>query len=39
LGGRAQILRRGDHLVIEPGFSGTWQVVETTRKSFVIRLP
>jgi hypothetical protein len=39
LGGRPQILRRGDHFVIEPGFSGTWQVVETTRKSFVIRLP
>ena len=29
----------GDHFVIEPGFTGVWRVVETTRKSFVVRLP
>lgn len=32
-------LKAGDHLVIEPGFSGVWRVVETTRKTFVVRLP
>ncbi|MCC6919662.1 MAG: cupin domain-containing protein [Alphaproteobacteria bacterium] len=32
-------LKAGDHLVIEPGFEGIWRVVETTRKSFVVRLP
>jgi uncharacterized cupin superfamily protein len=26
----------GDSAVIRPGFRGTWQVVETTRKDFVI---
>lgn len=31
-------LRAGDTMVLEPGFSGTWQVIETTRKSYVIRL-
>ena len=29
----------GDAFVIQPGFSGTWEVVETTRKLFVVRLP
>ncbi|NOT39584.1 MAG: cupin domain-containing protein [Alphaproteobacteria bacterium] len=29
----------GDAFVIQPGFEGTWEVVETTRKLFVIRLP
>lgn len=29
----------GDTFVIQPGFEGTWEVVETTRKLFVIRLP
>ncbi len=38
-GGTPRRLHRGDHLVIEPGFKGTWQVVETTRKTFVVRLP
>jgi uncharacterized cupin superfamily protein len=28
----------GSAFVIEPGFNGTWEVVETTRKLFVIRL-
>jgi uncharacterized cupin superfamily protein len=32
-------LKAGDHLVIEPGFQGVWRVVETTRKTFVVRLP
>jgi uncharacterized protein len=29
----------GDAFVIEPGFAGTWEVVETTTKHYVIRLP
>jgi uncharacterized cupin superfamily protein len=27
----------GDAFVIEPGFTGTWEVVETMRKRWVIR--
>lgn len=30
-------LRAGDSFVIRPGFRGTWEVVETTRKDYVIR--
>ena len=29
----------GDAFIIEPGFSGWWEVLETTRKTFVVRLP
>jgi uncharacterized cupin superfamily protein len=32
-------LQGGDHIVIEPGFVGIWRVIETTRKTFVVRLP
>lgn len=28
----------GDSFVIRPGFTGIWEVVETTRKDFVIHL-
>ena len=31
-------LTAGDSFIIRPGFSGTWEVVETTRKDYVIRL-
>ncbi|WP_424939386.1 cupin domain-containing protein [Aliiroseovarius sp. S253] len=31
-------LRAGDRMVIRPGFSGTWEVLETTRKDYVIRI-
>lgn len=31
-------LRAGDSFILRPGFTGTWQVVETTRKDYVIRL-
>lgn len=34
--GRAHTLGPGDHFVIPRGFVGTWQVVETTTKRFVI---
>jgi len=29
-------VRAGDSFVIRPGFAGTWQVIETTRKDYVI---
>ena len=35
--GSVQHLRAGDRAVIRPGFRGTWEVVETTRKDYVIR--
>jgi hypothetical protein len=30
-------LRAGDSFLIRPGFAGTWEVVETTLKDYVIR--
>ncbi|MGF9562284.1 cupin domain-containing protein [Neorhizobium sp. JUb45] len=37
-GGEPVHLRAGDSMVLRPGFNGTWQVIETTRKDYVIRL-
>lgn len=37
-GGEPIRLMAGDGWVIRPGFVGTWEVVETTTKEFVIRL-
>jgi Predicted enzyme of the cupin superfamily len=37
-GGEPIHLRAGDRLILRPGFTGTWEVVETTRKDYVIRL-
>ncbi|WFR96464.1 cupin domain-containing protein [Rhizobium tumorigenes] len=37
-GGEAHHLRAGDRMVLKPGFSGSWEVVETTRKDYVVRL-
>jgi uncharacterized cupin superfamily protein len=37
-GGDAIHLRTGDRLIIRPGFKGTWEVIETTRKDYVIRV-
>lgn len=31
-------LSKGDSFILRPGFKGTWQVIETTRKEYVIRL-
>ena len=31
-------LKAGDRFILRPGFKGTWEVVETTRKDYVIRL-
>ena len=36
-GGEARTVRAGDSFVIRPGFRGSWEVVETTRKEYVIR--
>ena len=36
--GEVYHLRSGDRMVLQPGFSGTWEVVETTRKDYVVRL-
>lgn len=35
--GHAETVRAGDSFVIRPGFVGTWRVVETTLKEYVIR--
>lgn len=37
-GGATITLRAGDSFMLRPGFRGIWEVVETTRKDFVIRL-
>ncbi len=37
-GGAAVTVTAGDSFVIPPGFRGTWEVLETTRKDYVIRL-
>jgi hypothetical protein len=37
-GGSAQTYRTGDSFIIRPGFAGTWEVVETTRKDYVIQV-
>jgi uncharacterized protein len=31
-------LRAGDACILRPGFTGIWEVVETTRKDYVIRV-
>ncbi|MCU0816548.1 MAG: cupin domain-containing protein, partial [Cypionkella sp.] len=36
--GQAVHLRAGDSWIIRPGFEGTWEVVETTLKDYVIRV-
>jgi len=36
-GGEPVRLMAGDSMVLRPGFKGTWEVVETTRKDYVIR--
>ena len=37
-GGDPVHLRPGDSMILRPGFKGTWEVVETTRKDYVIRV-
>ncbi|MEQ1754055.1 MAG: cupin domain-containing protein [Micropepsaceae bacterium] len=38
VGGGEVRLGQGDNFVLQPGFRGTWEVIETTRKLFVVRL-
>jgi len=35
-GGEARTVKAGDRFVIRPGFKGSWEVIETTRKDYVI---
>jgi uncharacterized protein len=37
-GGKENRVSAGDSFVLRPGFNGTWEVLETTRKEYVIRL-
>ena len=37
-GGASRRVAAGDSFILRPGFSGTWEVIETTRKEYVIRL-
>jgi len=37
--GREMVLRPGDNFVIPAGFEGQWEVLETTRKIYVIHQP
>jgi uncharacterized cupin superfamily protein len=32
-------IKAGDSFILRPGFKGTWEVIETTRKDYVIKLP
>jgi uncharacterized cupin superfamily protein len=37
-GGETRTVKVGDSFVLRPGFKGSWEVVETTRKEYVVRL-
>jgi uncharacterized cupin superfamily protein len=37
-GADVRTVRAGDAFVLRPGFKGTWEVLETTRKEYVIRV-
>mgnify|MGYP004551726975 FL=1 len=37
-GGQPVDLGPGDRMVLRPGFKGSWEVLETTRKDYVIRM-
>ena len=36
--GESRTVGAGDSFILRPGFKGTWEVIETTRKEYVIRL-
>lgn len=36
--GQEHHVKAGDGFILRPGFSGTWEVLETTTKEYVIRL-
>jgi uncharacterized protein len=37
-GGEERRVGAGDSFILRPGFKGTWEVIETTHKEYVIRL-
>jgi uncharacterized protein len=37
-GGEGRRVGPGDSFILRPGFNGTWEVIETTRKEYVIRM-
>lgn len=37
-GGEDRTVKAGDSFVLRPGFKGSWEVLETTRKEYVIKL-
>lgn len=37
-GVESRTVRAGDSFVLRPGFKGSWEVLETTRKEYVIKL-
>ena len=37
-GGEARTVKAGDSFILRPGFKGSWEVLETTRKEYVVRL-
>ena len=37
-GGDARTVAAGDSFILRPGFVGTWEVIETTTKDYVIRV-
>jgi uncharacterized cupin superfamily protein len=36
-GGEAHTVTAGDSFIVRAGFKGTWEVIETTRKDYIIR--
>lgn len=37
-GQTANMVVAGDRFILRPGFKGTWEVIETTQKDYVIKL-